>query len=154
MILTFAIVLFVRKKTAFGRHLIAVGGNTGAARATGIKTQRVTIIVYAISGALAGLSGSMLAAQVGTVDGSLGIGLELQVISIVVLGGATLAGGYAFLGTTLIAAFLLATISAALNILNVPSFYQDLSTGALLIMALSFNSIAVKRKSMLRKVAS
>jgi len=145
MVVVFSAAYYTLHFTPFGRHIIGVGGNENASRSAGIKTGRVIALVYVISGASAGLSGAMLSAQVGTVDGSLGMGLELNVIAIVVLGGASLAGGHAYLGNTLISAFLIASISASLNILNVPPYYQYLSTGVLLVVALSLNSLPRNR---------
>jgi ribose/xylose/arabinose/galactoside ABC-type transport system permease subunit len=98
-----------------------------------------------MSGLLAGLGGVLLAAQLQYVDGSMGLTLDLQVIAITVLGGASLVGGRASLTGTLIAALLVSAIAAALNILNVPSFYQYLSTGLLLIIALTFDSLRPRR---------
>lgn len=146
MIAAFSVLYYLLHFTAFGRHVIGVGGNEHASRSAGIATSRLVILVYVLSGAMAGLSGSMLSAQIGTVDGSLGIGLELNVIAVVVLGGASLSGGFAYLGNTLISAILIASIDASLNVLNVQSYYQYLTTGVLLIIALSLNSLPKTRK--------
>lgn len=127
--------------TPFGRHVCAVGGSPEAAAESGINVRRVTLIAFVIAGLTAGLGGVLLAGQLGNVTGNLGVGLELQIIAIAVLGGTSLAGGSANLPGTFIAGLLLAMIASALNQLNVPSFYQNLAIGVLLIFALSLDSI-------------
>lgn len=139
-LLVFGIFVVVLHHTKFGRHLIAVGGNRPAAVASGLNINRVTVAVYAVCGATAGLAGALLAAQIRTVDGSLGQGFELTAVAVAVIGGASLAGGRANLVGTLLAAVLLSSIASALNILNVQSYYQYLVLGLLLITALSFDS--------------
>jgi ribose/xylose/arabinose/galactoside ABC-type transport system permease subunit len=152
-LLVFLALLLVLKVTAFGRHVIAVGGNAAAARASGVAVNRTAVAVYVICGGLAGLAGVLLASQLGTVDGSLGQGLELQVIAVTVLGGASLSGGKANLTGTLVAAVLVSAISAALNLLNVPSFYQYLTTGVLLILALAFDFLRRRGSTDLRSTS-
>jgi ribose/xylose/arabinose/galactoside ABC-type transport system permease subunit len=139
-LLVFGAFLVLLRHTRFGRHVIAAGGNKSAAVASGLNINRLLLAVYAISGATAGLAGVLLAAQLRTVDGSLGQGFELDVIAVAVVGGASLAGGRANLTGTLIAALLISSIESALNILNVQSYYQYLALGLLLIAALSFDS--------------
>ncbi|MFD8366264.1 ABC transporter permease [Streptomyces hygroscopicus] len=127
--------------TAFGRHVCAVGGGPEAARDSGINVQRVTLMTFTLSGFTAGMGGVLLTSQLGLVNGSLGSGVELQVIAVVVLGGTSLTGGTGNVVGTLAAALLLAMISSALNLLNIPSYYQYLAVGVLLIFALSLDSI-------------
>lgn len=136
-----AVLFVVMQYTPFGRHVCAVGGSPEAATESGINVNRVTLAAFAIAGLTAGLGGILLAGQLGNVTGSLGVGLELQIIAIAVLGGTSLAGGSGNLPGTFVAALLLAMIASALNQLNVPSFYQNLATGILLIFALSLDSI-------------
>ncbi|MBV6759873.1 ABC transporter permease [Rhodococcus opacus] len=127
-------------RTPFGRHVCAVGGSPEAAADSGIRVRHVTFVVFVLSGVAAALAGVLLCGQLGSATGSLGIGFELQVIAVVVLGGTSLAGGAGNLIGTMIASLLLAVISSALNLLNVPSYYQYLATGVLLIAALAFDS--------------
>jgi ribose transport system permease protein len=139
-LLVFGLFALLIHQTRFGRHVIALGGNDSAALSAGIHINWLLVAVYAVSGAMAGLTGALLAAQIRTVDGSLGQGFELTAVAVAVVGGASLAGGRANLTGTLIAALLLSSISASLNILNVQSYYQYLALGLLLIAALSFDS--------------
>jgi ribose/xylose/arabinose/galactoside ABC-type transport system permease subunit len=137
----FALFTGIIHHTAFGRHVIAVGGNRSAATVSGLRIDRLTIAVYVIVGATAGVAGMLLAAQLRNVDGSLGQGFELNVIAVAVIGGASLAGGRANMTGTLLAALLVSSINAALNILNVESYVQYLVIGLLLIVALGFDSL-------------
>ena len=140
-LITLVVFYILLKHTPFGRHVCAIGGNENAAVATGLKIDRITVIVFGLVGMTAALSGVMLSAQLMIVDGTLGVGLELQAIGIAVLGGTSLAGGSGNLPGTLLGALLLAAISSALNILKVPAFYQYLALGLLLIFALALDTL-------------
>lgn len=143
---TFYILL---QHTPFGRHVCAVGGNMQAAVASGISIDRITVYVFGLVGVTAALSGIMLSSKLLIVNGTLGVGFELQVITISVLGGTSLTGGSGNLPGTMVAALLLAAISSALNILKVPSFYQYLALGLLLILALVLDTL---RRTILTRV--
>lgn len=117
---------FLLERTPFGRHASAVGGNPGAAREAGLNATGIGLIVFAVSGLSAAFAGLLLVAQLGTVDATPIQGLELQAIAIAVLGGTTIAGGIGNLPGTFIASLLLAMISSALNLRNIPGYYQYL----------------------------
>ena len=137
----FAVLWLVMRQTPFGQHICAIGGNEKAAQATGLRVDRVKILVFVIVGITAALSGVMLTSQLMIVDGTLGVGLELQAIAVVVLGGTSLMGGNANMLGTLLAAVLIAVIGSALNILKVEPFYQYLALGLLLIIALALDTL-------------
>jgi ribose/xylose/arabinose/galactoside ABC-type transport system permease subunit len=137
--------------TGFGRHVCAVGGNEQAAVVSGLNVNRITVQVFMLVGMAAALSGVMLSSKLLIVDGTLGAGFELQAIAISVLGGTSLSGGTGNMVGTFIAALLLAAIGGALNILNVPSFYQYLALGLLLIFALAFDTL---RRSLVSRAVS
>ena len=137
----FAALWLVMRHTPFGQHICAIGGNEKAAQATGLHVDRVKVLVFVIVGATAALSGVMLTSQLMIVDGTLGLGLELQAIAIVVLGGTSLMGGNANMLGTMLAAVLISVINSALNILKVEPFYQYLALGLLLIGALALDTL-------------
>ncbi len=137
--------------TSFGRHVCAVGGNEQAAIASGLDVSSITVRVFMLVGVAAALSGVMLSSKLLIVDGTLGAGFELQAIAISVLGGTSLAGGTGNMVGTFLAALLLAAIGGALNILNVPSYYQYLALGLLLIFALWFDTL---RRSLVSRAVS
>lgn len=129
------------QRTPFGRHMIAVGGNPGAAREAGLNATRIGLIVYAISGVAASFAGLLITAQLGTVDATPIQGLELQAIAIAVLGGTSILGGIGNLPGTAIASLLLAMISSALNLRDIPGYYQYLALGLLLLLALGLDTV-------------
>lgn len=131
--------VFALERMRFGKHVVAVGGSPESAVDSGISVTRIRLLAYLISGASAGIAGVLLASQLGAVNGSISRGLELQVIAVVVLGGTSMAGGRPRVVGTFIAAFLLSMINSGLNLLNVPSFYQYVALGALLVFALSID---------------
>ena len=129
------------ERTPFGRHASAIGGNPGAAREAGLNANRIGLAVYAISGLAASFAGLLLVAQLGTVDATPIQGLELQAIAIAVLGGTSIAGGVGNMPGTFVASLLLAMISSALNLRNIPGYYQYLALGLLLLLALGLDTV-------------
>jgi len=140
MMVVFIVLSVLLRDTPLGRHACAIGGNRAAAIVSGINIDRVTIAVFGLVGVTAATSGVMLSSQLMIVDATLGIGFELQAITVSVLGGTSLSGGHGNLVGTVFAALLLATIASALNILKVVPFYQYLALGLLLIFALAIDS--------------
>jgi len=129
------------ERTPFGRHASAVGGNPGAAREAGLNATRIGIVVYAVSGLAAAFAGLLIMAQLGTVDATPIQGLELQAIAVAVLGGTSIAGGAGNLPGTFMASLLLAMISSALNLRDIPGYYQYLALGLLLLLALGLDTV-------------
>jgi ribose/xylose/arabinose/galactoside ABC-type transport system permease subunit len=149
--LAFVVMLVVFHRTPFGRHVAAIGGEIRAAIGAGINIPLVTISVFVISGALAGVSGIMTAGMLQNADSTVGQGAELMSIAVVVVGGTSLMGGRGNLLGTVLAAFLLASIKSGLNVSNVPSLYEGLIFGGILIVALMIDGArrGGRRKGML-----
>lgn len=147
----FVLLWLVMRHTPFGQHVCAIGGNERASIVTGLKVDRIKVLVFVIVGATAALSGVMLTSRLMIVDGTLGVGLELQAIAVVVLGGTSLMGGNANMIGTMLAAVLLAVINSSLNILRVESFYQYLALGLLLIFALALDTL---RRAIIRRAVT
>jgi ribose transport system permease protein len=143
-----ALLLFVvLRYTAYGRQLYAVGGNKQAARLAGIRTDLVTVSVYVVSGALAALAGAVLASQLLTGSGTAGTGSGLQSITAVILGGASLSGGVGGVPGTLIGVLILGALSNGMAILTVPSFFQTMATGAVLLLAVGISQYRSSRRA-------
>jgi ribose/xylose/arabinose/galactoside ABC-type transport system permease subunit len=136
-------------RTPFGRHASAVGGKPGAAREAGLNATRIGIVVYAVSGLAAACAGLLIVAQLGTVDATPIQGLALQAIAVAVLGGTSIAGGTGNLPGTFMASLLLAMISSALNLRDIPGYYQYLALGLLLLLALSLDTLRRRVRTML-----
>jgi ribose/xylose/arabinose/galactoside ABC-type transport system permease subunit len=132
--------------TRLGRNFYAVGSNREAAFLAGIRVKRVTIAAYALSGFVVGIAGIFLLANLGAGDASSGNGLELRAIAAAVIGGATLVGGRGSMLGSFLGVLLLGLIANALTLLNVSSFYQLLTLGALLIFAVVTTAIAETRR--------
>lgn len=125
----------VLNKTVFGRHIYAVGGNEASARTSGIRTRRVKVCVYAISGFLAGLAGIILTAKTGSAQTNAGSSYELDAIAAAVIGGASLSGGVGSVPGTLFGALIMGVMNNSLDILGVESFYQSIVKGVLIVGA-------------------
>jgi putative xylitol transport system permease protein len=138
-ILLFAIVFTVAwiilNKTVFGRYVYAVGGNERSARTSGIRSNRIKIWVYAISGLLAGMAGIILTAKTGSGQTNAGSSYELDAIAAAVIGGASLSGGVGRLSGTLFGALIMGVMNNSLDILGVESYYQLIIKGALIVTA-------------------
>ena len=121
--------------TTYGRYVYAVGGNERSARTSGIDTRRVTFSVYAVSGALAGLAGLMLAARTTSALPQAGVSYELDAIAAVVIGGTSLTGGIGSPVGTLFGALIIAVISNGLDLMGVSSYYQQVIKGVIIVLA-------------------
>ncbi len=133
--LVFAVAHFVLTRTRFGRHVYAVGGNPHAAKVSGLPVRRIRFAVYAISGALAGIAGMVLAARTGSALPQAGVAYELDAIAAVVIGGTSLAGGIGRVSGTVIGALLIGVMNNGLDLLGVESYYQQVIKGGLIVAA-------------------
>jgi ribose transport system permease protein len=145
--LAIALVAFlVVRYTALGEQIIAVGGNEEAARLAGINIDRVKICVYAISGLLATFAGFVLIGRIGAAEPIGGTGFELQAIGAAVIGGASLFGGEGNPLGALVGALTLGAMQNGLTLLNVPSFWQLVATGVVVIVAVFADQVTRKRR--------
>ena len=135
MIASFALFGTVLNRTVFGRNILAIGGNPEAARLAGVPITRVRITVFALQGLVAGLAGIILAARITSGQPNTSVGLELAVISACVLGGVSLSGGVATIAGVIVGVFIMGAAQNALNLLNVPTFYQYVVRGGILLVA-------------------
>ncbi|MCF7929695.1 MAG: ABC transporter permease [Spirochaetales bacterium] len=131
----FLLAYFTLEKTRFGRHMYAVGGNETAAHVSGLNVDRIKILVYTIAAGLSGLGGLLLASR--TVVGSpiAGMGYELDAIAAAVIGGTSTTGGVGRVTGTIIGALIIQVISNGLDMVNVPSYYQQIVKGTIIIFA-------------------
>jgi D-xylose transport system permease protein len=132
--------VFVTRRTRFGRHLFAIGGNPEAARLSGIDVKKATLAAFVIVGALTGLAGVMLAARVnGVTPGSQGNLLELDAVTAVVIGGTSLAGGRGSVVGTVLGTLVFSTLANGMNHLRVDSNLQLIFTGLVLLIAVGLS---------------
>ncbi|MHA6259783.1 ABC transporter permease [Sporosarcina sp. CAU 1771] len=122
-------------RTATGRYIYAVGGNKEAAHLSGINVDRVLVLVYTLSGLMAGLAALVLVGRVNSAFPLAGLGYELDAIAAVIIGGASFMGGVGTIGGTLIGALIIAVLRNGLNLLNVSSDIQMAIIGVVIIAA-------------------
>jgi ribose transport system permease protein len=135
MLAMFAVFWFVLGRTVFGRHVYATGGNAEAAKLSGVNTDRVQILVYTVSGAMAALAGVVLTSRLDSAQPTAGAGYELDAITAVVLGGTSLAGGRGWIFGTLVGALLIGVLNNGLNLMGVSAFYQQVVKGSVILLA-------------------
>ena len=127
--------------TRFGRHVYALGSNTGAARLSGVPVTRVRASVYLVSGLLAGLAGVCIASRLGSGDPKVGELAELDAITAVVLGGASLSGGRGSILCSLLGALLIGILANGLLLRDVPTFTQMIARGGLIFAAVALDRL-------------
>lgn len=135
MIVVFVIFGILLARTRFGRYAYATGDNAEAAKLSGISVDRVKILAFVISGALAALAGFIVTARLSTAEPTAGTGLELEAIAAVIIGGTSLAGGRGDLLGTIVGALILGVIDNGMNLLNVNPFLQDVVKGLVILFA-------------------
>lgn len=145
MVIVLSIGGFVLAKTKFGYHVYATGGNPRAARLAGIKICRVRIINFMISSVLAAFGGMISVAFLNTAPPTAGVGLELDIISAVVIGGTALAGGAGTILGTFLGAAIMATVRNGLVLLGVSAYYQQAVIGLVIVIAVTVDVLSTRR---------
>jgi ribose transport system permease protein len=149
--LVVAIILYILlSQTRFGHYIYAIGGNALAAREMGINVKRTRLLVYALIGVCAAISGIILVGQTATGQPAGALNYELTAIAAVIVGGATLSGGYGNLLSTIVGVYLLGIVSNALNLFGVSPFWQPVATGSILIVAVAVDSAAARSARLVR----
>mgnify|MGYP001807435829 CR=1 FL=1 len=147
-VLVFAAVVIVTalvmKFTVFGRSMYAIGANPVAARLAGIRTQTAIFGGFLLSGAAVVIGGLILVSQLGAASPNAASGLELSVVTAVILGGASLAGGRGTIVGTLLGVLILGTLNNGLTLMNINSFWQDVARGVLLLAAVGFDQLRLR----------
>ncbi|HEU4703688.1 MAG TPA: ABC transporter permease [Conexibacter sp.] len=141
VMLAFALLM---RQTTFGRAMYAIGANPVAARLVGIRTGRLVFAGFFLSGLCVALAALINTSQLGAASTNAGTGLELSVVTAVVLGGASLAGGRGTIVGTVFGLLVIAVLNNGLTLLNVNSFWQDVARGTLLILAVSFDQLRLR----------
>ena len=138
---------FVAKRTTFGRHVYAVGGNAEAARRAAINVDRIRILVFMISGFMAGIGGIVLAARLNSVDLNAGGGtLLINAIAAAVIGGTSLFGGRGEIRNALIGATMISVVENGMFILGYSTGTIFIVTGLILLFAVTFDTVVRRRQ--------
>jgi ribose transport system permease protein len=127
------------RRTVFGQNVIATGGSEETAWLSGVRVNRVKIIVYGISGMLAALGGLVVVARISAAQSEAGAPYLLTAIAAAVIGGANLMGGEGRIAGTLVGALILGALTNGLVLLNVPSFYEQIVTGLVVVIAVAID---------------
>ncbi len=133
--------------TTLGRHTVAVGSNEQTARLCGVRVNAVKVAVYTLAAALAGLAGVMQFSRLTMGDPSVAMGLELEVIAAVVIGGGSLSGGEGSVGGTLIGAFIMTIIRTGCSQMGLPTFVQEIVTGVIIVIAVALDRLRQRRRA-------
>lgn len=146
MFILFAVIWFLLRQTALGRHIYAIGNNPEAARLTGINTQRLLLIVYTLAGLIYGAAALLLVARTGVGDPNAGQTDNLSSITAVVLGGTSLFGGRGTIIGTLFGVLIIGVFRNGLQLTGVGAIYQVLVTGILVILAVAVDQVARRKQ--------
>lgn len=139
MVVTVLVFSYIMGRTRLGRYTYAIGSNSEAARLSGVRIQRLLVILYTICGALAGLSGMIVAAKLSAGAPTEGMGQELTVIAAVVIGGGSLNGGVGTVGGCVIGALLMSFLDNGCNLLGIPQEWQKVIAGGIVVAAVAFD---------------
>jgi rhamnose transport system permease protein len=145
-VLAVVVVWLILSRTSFGRYVYAIGNNEEAARFSGVPVRKVKLALYAGTGLLVALASVIYTSRVYTARGDSGLGLELDVISAVVLGGASIYGGSGTIGGTVLGVLIIATLRNGLVLAGVPSTWQVFVLGVLLLVAVFLNEFFRRRE--------
>jgi ribose transport system permease protein len=144
MVAVFALFWWVMARTPFGRQIYAVGGNPEASRLLGIPVEGVNLTLYVISGVAGALGGILLASMLGAAAPDAAGQNLLTVIAAIILGGTSLFGGRGSVWGTLLAVLILGTLNNGLTLLNVSSFWQEVTRGSVLLLAVGLDQVRVR----------
>jgi rhamnose transport system permease protein len=145
-IVAVVVVWLILSRTRFGRYVYAIGNNEEAAHFSGVPVRKVKLALYSGIGLLVGMAAVIYTSRVYTARGDSGLGLELDVISAVVLGGASIYGGSGTIGGTVLGVLIIATLRNGLVLAGVPSTWQVFVLGVLLLLAVFLNEFFRRRE--------
>jgi sugar transport system permease protein len=150
MVIVFVVFLFISRQTVFGRSVYAVGGNSEAAKLSGIPVARIRTSVFAITGFLAAVVGVLFASRLGSGNSAAATGLEFDVIAAVVVGGTSLFGGRGSMVGTLLGVLFIGALGNGLVLMGVDPFMQNVVRGVVILLAVFVNIVSTKRLSAMR----
>ena len=146
MIIVFILGGIFLYRTYFGRYIYAIGGNAETSRLSGIKVERIQLMVYMLAGLLTGIAGMIVMGRVNSGQPSIGVGFELEVITAVVLGGVSITGGSGSLIGVILGVFIMGILSNGLIILNVSEYNQMVVRGLVLLIAVGIDQLRIRAR--------
>ena len=146
MFIVFIVLYVLLHKTAFGKSVYAIGGNEKAAYISGVKLNKVKIIIYSISGIMASISGLIITSRLSSAQPTAGASYEMDAMAAVVLGGTSLSGGKGRILGTLIGALIIGVLNNGLNIIGVSAFWQQVVKGVVILIAVLIDRFKVVKQ--------
>jgi ribose transport system permease protein len=147
MILLALVIAALLRYTRLGRHIYAVGSNEQTARLCGVAVERVKVVVYTLSATLAGLAGLMQFSRLTVGDPTVAVGLELDVIAAVVIGGGSFSGGEGSVLGTIVGALIMTVIRSGCSQMGLPNWVQEIVTGSIIVLAVALDRLRHRRNS-------
>lgn len=141
VILFAAAMAVLLRSTVFGRHVFAVGSNESTARLCGIRTDRVKVLVYTLAGLFCGLSGVMEFSRLTVGDPTVAVGLELDIIAAVVIGGGSLSGGEGSILGTMVGVLIMSFLRNGCTMMGWPNYIQEIIIGAIIVVAVALDRL-------------
>ena len=141
MLALVAVFVVVTRRTRFGRHIYAVGGNERASRLTGLNVPGIKLMVYTLAGVLAGVAGLIVTARLDSAQPNAGLGYELDSIAAVVIGGTSLSGGRGSVAGTVLGCLIIGVLNNGLFLLNVSPFWQQVIKGVVILIAVAIDKL-------------
>lgn len=145
MLIVAVIMGYVLSKTKLGRYIYAIGSNREATRLSGVKVWKWELSAYMIGGTMSGIAAILMSSRLNSANPSLGSGYEMDAVAACVIGGASLAGGEGSISGTIIGAFIISVLTNGLRILSVPTEWQTVLTGLIIIFAVYADVIRKKK---------
>ena len=139
-----AVFILIMKRTRFGRHVYAVGGNEKAAILSGLNVKRIKLLVYTLGGALAGVAGLLVTARLDSATPNAGLTYELDSIAAVVIGGTSLSGGRGSIMGTVLGCLIIGVLNNGLVLLEVSPFWQQVIKGLVILVAVAVDRMGGK----------
>jgi ribose transport system permease protein len=145
MILFAVAMAVLLRYTVFGRHVFAIGSNEATARLCGVRTARTKIVFYTAAGLFCGLAGVMEFSRLTVGDPTVAVGLELDIIAAVVIGGGSLSGGEGSILGSMIGVFIMAFLRNGCTMMGWPNYIQEIIIGAIIVAAVALDQIRHRR---------
>jgi ribose transport system permease protein len=146
MILLAVVTAVVLRYTVFGRHVFAIGSNEATARLCGVRTIQTKIVIYVLAGLFCGLSGVMEFSRLTVGDPTVAVGLELDIIASVVIGGGSLSGGQGSILGSMIGVFIMSFLRNGCTMMGWPNYVQEIIIGFIIVVAVALDQIRYRRE--------